>query len=151
MGRQCHDGQCCNDPVLQKKALQELVQIVQIVFQVSKQWCLGPLLCLKLTGSTFCSAAKKTAKRVKCDILARSWSEWWRDKESARKEEGDAQGRHQLSHSLPFLHIWFFTLFGFIFVQIYCSEEGAKVVGFGCMDGPESRWSRWIAMARPET
>ena len=85
--------------MLQKKALQELVQIVQIVFQVSKQWCLGPLLCLKLTGSTFCSAAKKTAKRVKCDILARSWSEWWRDKERARKEEGVAQGRHQLSHN----------------------------------------------------
>ena len=48
----------CNDPMLQTIE-------ARIVFQVSKQCWLCPFLCLKLTGSTFCSVAKKSGKNSK--------------------------------------------------------------------------------------
>ena len=48
----------CNDMMLQTIE-------ARIVFQVSKQCWLCPFLCLKLTGSTFCLAAKKSGKNSK--------------------------------------------------------------------------------------
>ena len=50
--------QSCNDPMLQTIE-------AKIVFQVSKQCWLRPFLCLKLTGSTFCLAVKKSGKNSK--------------------------------------------------------------------------------------
>ena len=49
------------------------------MFKVSQQWWPSPFLCLELTGSLFTEPAKKAAKRVKCDILARSRSEGERE------------------------------------------------------------------------
>ena len=145
----------CNDLLLQNNT-RIGVQIVQIVFQVSKHWCPSPFLCLKLTGSTFCSAAKKAAKRVKCDILARrsrSEGTWVETKavQERKKALPKVEPREPLSQKegKVFLNIGtqstLVQICAYV-LQYYCNTflKGIRMQGgcfksymlWGCLNGP---------------